>query len=236
MSEIVIPSRFNGPPNTGNGGYVAGLVASEIRKTGIDAAIEVFLRAPPPLETALELVMISDTACECRHSGHVVVTGQAVEALGPVPGAAPTFEMALDGRANFPPEEDHAFPECFVCGPARAHDGLCIFTGKPHGFDGVADVWTPDRDYGDAEGRVREEVLWAALDCPGAFAVGFRERPMVLGRIRGQVMRRPATGAPLIVAAWHLYDDGRKHGAATALFTKEGELLAQTEQLWIELK
>lgn len=59
---------------------------------------------------------------------------------------------------------------------------------------------------------------------------------MVLGRIRGQVARRPETGAPLIVAAWHLYDDGRKHGAATALFTAEGELLAQTEQLWIELK
>lgn len=234
MAQICIPARFNGPPDTGNGGYVAGLIAAHMRQAGVAGAVEVSLRAPPPLETALEL-LIDGGACECRHGEAVVVTGKAVEALAPVP-AAPSLELAAAGRANFPPVKDHAFPGCFVCGPARTQDGLCIFTGRPHGFDGVTDVWTPDAGFADETGLVREEVLWAALDCPGAFAVGFRERPMVLGRIKGQVARRPEAGAPLIVAAWHLYDDGRKHGAATALFTAEGELLAQTEQLWIELK
>lgn len=234
MPQIIVPARFNGPPDTGNGGYVAGLIAAEMRKAGVAGAVEVSLRAPPPLEVAMDLE-IAGAACECRHGGAVVVTAKAVETLEAVP-AAPSLEVAAQGRKNFPPVEDHAFPGCFVCGPARTHDGLCIFTGKPHGFDGVTDVWTPDADYADEAGLVREEVIWAALDCPGAFAVGFQERPMVLGRIRGQVARRPETGAPLIVAAWHLYDDGRKHGAATALFTAEGELLAQTEQLWIELK
>lgn len=234
MRQIFIPKRFNGPPDTGNGGYVAGLIAGEMRKAGIEGAIEVSLRAPPPLETALDLA-IADGACECRHGGAVVVTARGVEALDAVP-AAPSLEVAAQGRAHFPPVADHAFPGCFVCGPARTHDGLCIFTGKPHGFDGVTDVWTPGSDYADDAGLVREEVLWAALDCPGAFAVGFQARPMVLGRIKGQVARRPEAGAPLIVAAWHLYDDGRKHGAASALFTAQGELLAQTEQLWIELK
>ena len=234
MAQIYIPARFNGPPGTGNGGYVAGLIAAHMRQAGVSGAVEVSLRAPPPLETALELMAVGE-GCECRHGEAVVVTARAAGPLGPVQ-AAPSLEVAAQGRAHFPPVEDHAFPGCFVCGPARTHDGLCIFTGKPHGFDGVTDVWMPGADYADDAGLVREEVLWAALDCPGAFAVGFRERPMVLGRIKGQVARRPQAGAPLIVAAWHLYDDGRKHGAASALFTADGELLAQTEQLWIELK
>lgn len=234
MPQIFVPRRFNGPPGTANGGYVAGLIAAEMRKAGVAGAVEVSLRAPPPLETAMELA-ISEGVCECRHGDGVVVTGKAAHSLEAVP-AAPPLDVAAKGRESFPPVEDHAFPGCFVCGPERTHDGLCIFTGRPHDFDGVADVWTPDADYGDEAGLVREEVMWAALDCPGAFAIGFQERPMVLGRIKGQVARRPKTGAPLIVAAWHLYDDGRKHGAASALFAADGELLAQTEQLWIELK
>lgn len=234
MPQIFIPQRFNGPPDTGNGGYVAGLIAAEMRKSGVNGPVEVSLRAPPPLETPLDL-HFAEGACECRHGKSVVVTAKHADALPGVP-APPSFEIAGKGRDHFPPVEDHAFPGCFVCGPARTQDGLCIFTGRPHGFDGVTDVWTPDADYADEAGLVREEVLWAALDCPGAFAVGFRERPMVLGRIKGQVARRPEAGTPLIVAAWHLYDDGRKHGAASALFTPDGELLAQTEQLWIELK
>ena len=234
MPQIFVPKRFNGPPETANGGYVAGLIAGEMRNAGISGAIEVSLRAPPPVEAQMDLV-IAGSGCKCRHGDTVIGGARRVDALGAVP-AAPSLEMAAQGRENFPPVADHAFPYCFVCGPSRTKDGLCIFTGRPHGYDGVTDVWTPDGDYAGADGRVREEVLWAALDCPGAFAIGFQERPMVLGRIKGEVHRRPEAGAPLIVAAWHLYDEGRKHGAASALFTADGELLAQTEQLWIELK
>ena len=234
MPQIFVPKRFNGPPDTANGGYVAGLISAEMRKAGMGGAVEVSLRAPPPVEAPMDLV-IAGGVCECRHGEAMVGTARGVEALGAVP-AAPSLEMAAQGRANFPPVADHAFPGCFVCGPARTEDGLCIFTGKPHGYDGVTDVWTPDGDYADADGLVREGVIWAALDCPGAFAIGFQERPMVLGRIKGEVFQRPRPGTPLVVAAWHLYDDGRKHGASSALFTADGELLAQTEQLWIELK
>ena len=42
--EIFINKRFNGPPNSGNGGYVAGLIAKEIGK-----CCEVKLVAPPPV-------------------------------------------------------------------------------------------------------------------------------------------------------------------------------------------
>jgi hypothetical protein len=46
---IVIPFRYRGPPNSGNGGYVAGAIAERFAaRIGLpdDSAIEVTLRAP----------------------------------------------------------------------------------------------------------------------------------------------------------------------------------------------
>jgi len=53
METMTIPRRFRGPPNSGNGGYVCGMLARHI--TG---AAEVALRAPPPLETGLSVVEV----------------------------------------------------------------------------------------------------------------------------------------------------------------------------------
>lgn len=226
---LIIPARYNGPPGSGNGGVSAGLAASRI-----DGAAEVSLRAPPPLDTPMQLVEVDD-GYECRLADQVIMTARPAAPLAPPP-PAPSFETARTGPDHFPPVEDHAFPHCYVCGPERTEDGLCLFTGKPDGYDGVTDVWTPAATLAGEDGLVRPEILWAALDCPGAFAVGFQENPMVLARITAQIHQRPAPGGALIVAGWSMFHDGRKHGAATALFTREGKLLAQSEQLWVELK
>ena len=45
-----IESRYNGPAGSGNGGWSAGVFAAEAGGTG---PVEVTLRRPPPLETAL---------------------------------------------------------------------------------------------------------------------------------------------------------------------------------------
>ncbi|HEX8216163.1 MAG TPA: hypothetical protein VF577_01745, partial [Allosphingosinicella sp.] len=50
-STIRIERRFRGPPASGNGGYVAGLLADALG--GSDC--EVTLRRPPPLDRDLEL-------------------------------------------------------------------------------------------------------------------------------------------------------------------------------------
>ena len=44
MQTLTIPRRFRGPPNSGNGGYVCGMLVRQIA-----GAAEVTLRAPPPL-------------------------------------------------------------------------------------------------------------------------------------------------------------------------------------------
>jgi hypothetical protein len=51
MPSITIDKRFRGPPNSGNGGYVCGLIAGHI-----DGSAEITLRVPPPLEHGLEIV------------------------------------------------------------------------------------------------------------------------------------------------------------------------------------
>jgi hypothetical protein len=45
---VIIQSRYNGPPGSGNGGYCAGVWATNCGLTA--DALEVTLRMPPPLE------------------------------------------------------------------------------------------------------------------------------------------------------------------------------------------
>ena len=79
------------------------------------------------------------------------------------------------------------------------------------------------------------EIVWAAIDCPGAYAVGAQGRgEVVLGRMTAHVLRVPEVGDRCVVAAWPLREDGRKLFAGTALFAEDGELLALGEQTWIE--
>jgi hypothetical protein len=51
-----------------------------------------------------------------------------------------------------------------------------------------------------------------------------------------RVDRVPAAGERCVVVGRALASDGRKHGAATALYTDAGELLAVGEATWIEPK
>ncbi len=49
---------------------------------------------------------------------------------------------------------------------AQPGDGLRIFPGPVAGRPVWAAPWTPDASVTDGSGRVRPEVVWAALDCP----------------------------------------------------------------------
>ena len=67
QQTIIIKNRFNGPPESGNGGYVCGLLASMF-----EGGAEASLRIPPPLDVELQLSRDGDTAtltyplCPCR--------------------------------------------------------------------------------------------------------------------------------------------------------------------------
>lgn len=231
-SVLRISPRFRGPPLSGNGGYVAGLLAGALG--GTDCVVT--LKAPPPLDETLGLEI--DAAGATLWFGDepiAAATGIAVEVEVP---AAPALEAAEAAARRFTGFHKHIFPGCFVCGPERAPgDGLRIFTGPlDDGSDRVAAVWTPDASLADGDGRVQDEFVWAALDCPGYFAVQDRAGKAVLGRL-GVIRHAPVlAGEPVIVTGWPIASEGRKHLVGTALHAADGTLLAAGLGTWVSLK
>jgi hypothetical protein len=219
-AQIVIDPRYSGPPGSANGGYTCGLVAAFL-----DGPAEVTLRLPPPLGRPLRVekprgrVEVYDGDALVAEAGPATVELDVPEPV--------TFDEAVEAARGYPGFETHAFPECFVCGPEREPgEGLRIFAGRAAGRDVFAAPWTP--------AEARRELVWAALDCPGAIAVGFPERgETLLGRLAARVDRLPTPGEPHVVVAWPLGEEGRKLYAGTALLTADGEPLARARATWI---
>lgn len=221
-----IARRFHGPPDSGNGGYVAGLVA---RALG-DVGCTVTLHQPPPLDRALDL-RISPTGAELFEGERLIASAVPAELELDVP-APPDFESARAAQDRFVGHYRHRFPSCFVCGPERAPgEGLAIYAGELDGR--VAATWTPAADLALPDGTVRSEFLWAALDCPGYFAVEEAAGLALLGRMTAILDRTARAGEPLIVTGWAIESLGRKHHVGTALHDRAGRLVGRARSTWI---
>lgn len=237
MTEhVIIDARFHGPPESGNGGYTCGIVASFVSPTG-NEAVEVTLRKPPPLETRLDV--------DHRDGGQaVLLDGETVVAEGApitleigVPGPVSLDDAAVASQ-SFAGFQQHYFPTCFVCGPKRTEgDGLRIFAGNVPGRDLVASPWTPDRWLGESDGTVRPEFLWAALDCPGGFAVlpDAEGGSIVLGRMAGKLVLPVWPGEQLVVIGWRMGKEGRKMYSGSAIFSEGGSLHGFARSTWFRL-
>jgi len=219
--DVSFPRRFRGPLTSANGGYAAGRLA-----LFVDAKdVEVTLRLPPPLDRPLVV----------RHDGDVVLLVDEAEVVAearpatldihpPLPVPSAEADRARERHVRGWSAE---FNECFVCGDRPDGDGLGIRVGLVAGREPLhAAPWTPT--------EAAREMVWAAIDCPGAYAVGAEGRGgTVLGRMTARILRVPDAGEPCVVASWPLGEDGRKLFAGTALFADDGELLALARQTWI---
>jgi hypothetical protein len=79
--------------------------------------------------------------------------------------------------------------------------------------------------------------LWAALDCPGYFAVtGDTPQNLLLGRMTARVHRAVQAGEPCVVVGWPLASDGRKHSCGTALFSESAGLCGESLATWITVR
>jgi hypothetical protein len=229
VRTITIDRRFNGPPDSGNGGYVCGAFAVA---TGAD--LRVRLVAPPPLEVPLAVQNDESGEWTLACTAGTVARGTPARLRLDVP-APPQYVQAVWASQHYAGFREHSFPDCFVCGPHRRRgDGLRIFPGLlDTGL--VAAPWLPADGLDAGDGKVAVEFHWAALDCPGYFAVSAGRRLMVLGEMHAHVDRRVHTGEPCIVIGWKLGAEGRKHYAGTALFDEDGELVARAAATWIEV-
>lgn len=219
---MIVPRRYNGPPDSANGGYACGLVAALV-----GGVAEVTLRRPPPLERELETtVQLDGEAVEVYDGGTLIAEARRRE-LGldvPPPVSVEDAEAASRRYSGF---DHHAYPTCFTCGPQR-DDGLRIFAGPVEGRPGlVAAPWTPREP-------VAAEVVWAALDCPSGWAVDdFQREGVLLGRMAARIVRLPRVAESHVVLGWRVDEDGRKRYAGSALLTRDGELLAVARSTWI---
>ena len=229
---LLIESRYCGPPQSGNGGYTCGRLAALLPPGPVEAT----LRLPPPLDHLMPVIARQDGSLALMDGDRLIAEARSrsLEIVIPSPPDMTETEAAVPRYAGF---RHHAFPTCFVCGPQRrSGDGLRIFAGAVAGKNLVAAPWTPHASLADGQGKIRPEYLWAALDCPGAFAVGDRQNPVVLGRMTARINAAVFPGETYRVVGWVIDQEGRKATAGTALFAANGACCAVASAVWIELR
>ena len=232
--SMVIGGQFNGPPDSGNGGYTAGLLAQQL-----DAeTVEVTLRAPPPLDVPLRIER-ADGTISALHEDALIAEARAsvLDVMAEVP-APVTWDEAVAAAEVYRGLESHPFPTCVTCGPKRGSaDGLRLFSGAVAGREVVASAWEPAAWTAEDDGSVAPAITWAALDCPGAWAVDISdERMAVLGRLTVRIMTPPRAGERYVVSGWRLGEDGRKLFSGTALHGTDGTLYAAARAVWIRVE
>jgi hypothetical protein len=222
-----IPARFNGPPDSGNGGWSAGAFALAAGARVGGPPVEVTLRSPPPLDVELTLA----DGRVCAPGGELVAeVAGADERLDAalrdaVVPPAPYAEAVVAARA-YPGFDQHPFPGCYVCGPDRAAgDGLRIFPGPLPGGRTAA-PWT-------APPALSLPTMWAALDCPGGWSALVDGRVYLLGRIAAQVAGLPAPGAECVVVGAAIATTGRKAQVHSTVYAADGAPLAVARATWI---
>ncbi len=238
LGSIIIKRRFIGPPNSANGGYACGRIAAFI-----NGSAEVTLRRPPPIEKEMTVRAEVDGSVTMYDGAILIGSGQSVS-FDPVPIEAPTLSQARDAAERTFDESLHTLPTCFVCGPHREPgDGLRIHVGPMDLLDEqwkgiLAAPWVPGENLADDGGIVLPEFVWAALDCPTAYACSSPAgmRHILLGRQAVEILRRPRVAEKCVIAAQELSHDGRKSYAAATLFGEGGEAIAHCKATWIEVE
>jgi hypothetical protein len=238
-AHIIIDRQFSGPPHTSNGGYACGVMANFI-----DGAAEVTLRRPPPVDKLLEIEKTRDDEFILYDEKGIIAEATSTKLEIDVP-SPPYFEEAHKSTANaaqitatFPILTSTLYCNCFVCGTQREEgDGLRLFPGAVEGKNSVATTWIPDASFADETGYVRNEIVWAALDCPTGWALLHKQiAEGLLGRLSAQVHNRVRSEEKYVVCAWKVAQEGRKTFSASALFSEDGLLFAKAKAVWIELK
>jgi len=226
---LSVPRRFNGPLESGQGGYCSALLAELV-----DGTAEVTLRSPVPLDTALEVARDEDGVVRLLDGETLVAEAVPVDLNVEVPEAVSPPE-ARAARERYLGSSEDMFSRCFVCGSAR-DDALGVFAGTVDGRDAVASTWTPPEWTTGDSGGVADEFLWAVMDCPTYFAVYTDgDLPVsFLGQMAARIDSPVRVGEEHVVMAWPISAEGRKRQAGAAVVSGDGEVRAVARALMIE--
>lgn len=241
--SLVVPARFCGPPQSGNGGYVASRVASHLGVTapadtaphGIEPrAVTTVLRAPIPLETPLDVVVDGPTVTVWQ-DGAVLAEATPGELTIDPPDPV-SYEDAVRAGERYPGYATHPMPTCFGCGMERtAGDGLRLAVGAL-GDGRVAAAWRPDTSLlpaGASDEEIAAEFAWTVLDCTSAWAWDFPGEPALLGTMTGIVDEAPYAGDSCVAVASVVSREGRKIHTVSSLYDADGRVLGRAQSVWI---
>jgi hypothetical protein len=202
----------------------------------------VTLRRPPPLEKEMNVVAEAGDSIALYDGEQLIATARPqrmrIEETEP-----PTFDEAIAASRRTFDTSRHKLPMCYVCGPHRdPGDGLRLFCGPldPHDTDWsgvVAAPFIPESYMADDSGAVSPEFVWAALDCPTAYAAGSADGfpTILLGRQAVTIRRKPGIGEKCIVTANQTAREGRKYLAQATLFGADRSALALCKATWLEV-
>jgi len=234
LDEITIPEHVFGYPGVAFGGYVAGALAA--RSPGTTQRVDFRGRVPvgTPLtiaRTEFDGIALTDAA------GRILTETNPATLDSDVPECPEWAEVEAATERGLKSEK-RLFTHCYGCGAGcEPGKGLRLFpcTFRERGL--VVSAWTPDPALAGPDGTLSAENVWAALDCPGAWA-GFAYHRMATGAVTAALTARVLAPVEAGVAhtsfAWPRAAEGRKHTVGVALATATGELCAVAEALWIE--
>jgi len=227
---IVIPREFNGPLDSGNGGYCSGVVASFVEGPAV-----VSLRSPVPLERPMEVLREQDGSVRVVDGERLIAEGRSSDPVDIEVPAPVSVDEARAAMEKYRGLDTGPFRHCFVCGRAR-EDSYGVFAGKVDGRDVVASTWTPPASAAGNGGEVRHELVWSVLDCPTYFASYIDEDLVLsfLARFSVRIDVPVVAGEEHVVVAWPIERDGRKLRAGAAVLTSEGTTLAVADALLVE--
>lgn len=231
---MLISHHFHGPPDSGNGGYTCGLIAE-----ALDFTPQITLHKPIPLDSPLQLQAVADGHYQLLENDSLIASIQAGDCSF-APPAPISFEAAeAASRQYIGHQQTLAYPTCFVCGKQRAAgQGLHIFAGAVPNSQYFAAPWLPDTSLPSKEdASLPARYIWAALDCPGAYAaMGNEVKNLLLGRMTARQYHPLRPGEKSIIMAWLIAHEGRKYVSGTALYDNNGRCIAKAIATWIEVK
>lgn len=230
--NIIISNKYCGYKHIGNGGYVCGIVANYIK-----GAAKITLVTSPPVDHPMHIEYINKNVL-LKDGDTIIAKGEAVDfEIGNIP-KPPTFAEAVEASKKSIAASGSLSPDCFVCGSNRSEDdGYRLFPGFVANNNCVAAPWFPNKSLADASGFIKPEFIWAALDCPGAYAI-FDEHikgTVLLGQLTADVKNNLELENEYIATGWEIGRDGRKYFAGSAIFSKTGELCSVAKSVWFAL-